>query len=60
MSRYRRPADKNATKPQKHEPDRSKRQPYSKENEDYSGAGVVQPPEENVGKSDGQNPPRKP
>jgi hypothetical protein len=47
----------NETQP--HEPDRDKRQPYGKEDEDYSGAGVVRPPEEKVGKRDEPNP-RKP
>jgi hypothetical protein len=56
MSRIRPAANKNATKPQLHEPDRDKRQPYSKEDEDYSGAGVVRPPEEKVGKRDQPNP----
>jgi hypothetical protein len=59
MSRVRQPANKDATKPQPHEPDRDKRQPYGKEDEDYSGAGVVRPPEEKVGKRDEPNP-RKP
>ena len=54
------PADKDAETPQPHEPDREKRQPYSKEHEEYSGAGVVKPPKEQVGKRDDGKPPRKP
>lgn len=59
MSRLRQPANKDANKPLPHEPDRDQRQPYSKEHEDYSGAGVVRPPEEKTGKRDGRDPPRK-
>ncbi len=43
MSRYRQPANKDATRPQPHEPDRDKRQPYSKEGEEYPGGGVIRP-----------------
>ncbi len=60
MSRTRRPVNKGAEKPLPHQPERQERQPYAKEDEQYSGAGVVKPPEEKVGKRDGQNPPRKP
>ena len=60
MSRYRQPVNKGARKPQPHEPHRDKRQPYSKEDEDYSGGGVIRPPEEKVGKRDEPNPSRKP
>ena len=49
MSRIRQPENKDAKIPQPHEPDRDNRQPYSKEHEEYSGAGVVRPPEEKVG-----------
>ena len=57
MSRVRKPANKDAEKPLPHEPDRGQRQPYSKEHEEYSGAGVVRPPEEKVGKRDEPKPP---
>ncbi len=60
MSRVRLPENKDAEIPQPHEPDREKRQPYNKEQEEYSGGGVVRPPEEKVGKRDEPNPPRKP
>ena len=59
MSRLRQPAKKDAGKSLPHEPDRDQRQPYSKEHEDYSGAGVVQPPEEKTGRRDEPSPPRK-
>ena len=60
MSRVRQPPNKDAEKPLPHEPDRVQRQPYAKEDEQYSGGGVIQPPEEKVGKRDEKNPPRKP
>ena len=52
MSRVRQPANKNATRSQPHESDRDQCQPYAKEHEDYSGAGVVRPPEQKVGRRD--------
>ena len=58
MSRVRRPANKDAQKPLPHEADRAGRQPYAKEHEDYSGAGVVKPPKEQTGRRDGQDPSR--
>ena len=60
MSRVRQPANKDANRPQPHEPERDKRQPYAKEHEDYSGAGVVRAPEHKVGKRSGPGPSRKP
>ena len=60
MSRVRKPANKDAARPQPHEPERDHSQPHAKEHEEYSGAGVVQPPEEKVGKRDEPNPSRKP
>jgi len=54
MSRVRHPADKEAERLQPHEPGRDRRQPYGKEHEDYSGGGVIRPPEEHTGK--GQEP----
>jgi hypothetical protein len=59
MTRLRQPPNKKAETPQPHEPDRDQRQPYGKENEDYSGAGVIRPPEEQVGKRDKPGPSRK-
>ncbi len=59
MSRFRQPANKDATKPQPHEPGRDRPEPYAKEHEEYSGAGVVRPPEEKVGRGGKTNPPRK-
>ena len=58
MSRARYPANKEAERPQPHEPDRDGRQPYVKEHEEYSGAGVVRPPEEQVGKREQPKRPR--
>jgi hypothetical protein len=60
MSRVPRPGRKDASPPERHEPDRDKRQPYAKEHEEYSGAGVVRPPEEKTVKRDESRPPRKP
>ena len=60
MSRCRQSVNKGARKPQPHEPDCDKRQPYGKEHEDYSRTGVIRPPEEKVGKRDEPNPSRKP
>ena len=59
MSQFRRRANKGTNAPQPHEPDRDNRQPYSKEHEEYSGAGVVPPSEEKVGKRGEPSPPRK-
>ncbi len=59
MSRLRKPANNDANRPQPHEPDRDQRQPYAKEDEEYSCAGVVRPPEEKVGRRDEPNPSRK-
>ena len=59
MSRARYPANKDAEKPQPHEADRAARQPYAKEREDYSGGGIVRPPEEKVGKREQPRPPRE-
>jgi hypothetical protein len=63
MSQSRRPANPEAEKPQPHQVGGDHHQPYSKEHEEYSGAGVVKPPEESgdVGRRgrDKQNPPRQ-
>jgi hypothetical protein len=59
MSRVRQPENEDAKIPQPHEPDRDRRQPYSKEHEEYSGAGVVRPPEEKVGNREELDPERK-
>ncbi len=59
MTRVRQSAKKDANIPQPHEPYRDKRQPYAKEQQEYSGGGVVRPPEENVGKRDEPSPSRK-
>jgi hypothetical protein len=60
MSRVRQPENKDAKIPQPHEPDGDKRQPYSKEQEEYSGAGVVRPPKEKVGNREDPGRGRKP
>jgi hypothetical protein len=60
MSRISRRRSKDASAPQPHEPDRDQRQPYAREHEEYSGAGVVRPPEEKTGKREESPPPRKP
>jgi hypothetical protein len=50
--------DPNAGQTQSHDPDREKLQPYAKELEDY-GHGVVNPPEERIGKQESVARPRK-
>ena len=57
MSRVRHPADRDAEKPQPHEPERDERQPYAREHEEYSGDGAVRPPKEEVGKRQEPEPP---
>ena len=58
MSRRRYPANRHAPKDHPHEQGRDKAQPYAKEREDYSGAGVVRPPKEQVGRPEEGKPPR--
>jgi hypothetical protein len=55
----RQPTNKDATKNLPDEQGRDKAQPYAKEAEDYSGAGVVRPPKEQVGKTEDGDPRRR-
>jgi hypothetical protein len=56
MRGRRQPADKDATEPQPHEPDRDRRQQYAREHEDSSGGGVMRPPKQQTGSREGRKP----